>query len=70
MATLTKTRGAAGRKTAKKTQKNKQRTSISLALKGMKERMRTRLGRHTDDVWGVGLVIAAALLMLSFFGLA
>ncbi len=32
--------------------------------------MRTRLGRHTDDVWGVGLIIVAAILMLSFFGLA
>ncbi len=70
MATRSKTRGASGRKTAKKTQKKRQRTSIPIALKGMKERMRARLGRHTDDVWGVGLVIAAALLMLSFFGLA
>ena len=70
MATRTKPRGASGRKTAKKTTKKKQRTSIPNALKGMKERMRTRLGRHTDDVWGVGLVIAAALLMLAFFGLA
>jgi S-DNA-T family DNA segregation ATPase FtsK/SpoIIIE len=70
MATRTKTRGASGRKTAKKTKKKTQRTSISVALKGMKERMRARLGRHTDDVWGVGLVIAAVLLMLSFFGLA
>lgn len=70
MATRTKTRGASGRKTAKKTQRKTQRTSISIALKGMKERMRARLGRHTDDVWGVGLVIAAAILMLSFFGLA
>ena len=32
--------------------------------------MRTRLGRHTDDVWGVALIIAGAILMLSFFGLA
>ena len=32
--------------------------------------MRERLGRHTDDVWGVALVIIAALLMLSFFELA
>ena len=71
MATRTKTRGASGRKTAKKPQhKRKQRASISDALKGMKARMRERLGRHTDDVWGVALLIAAAILMLSFFGLA
>ncbi len=71
MATRTKTRGASGRKTAKKTQhKKRQRTSISVALKGMKERMRERLGRHTDDVWGVLLLVVAAILLLSFFELA
>jgi S-DNA-T family DNA segregation ATPase FtsK/SpoIIIE len=70
MATRTKTRGATGRKTAKKSKQKKQRASISDALKGMKARMRNRLGRHTDDVWGVVLLIAAAILMLSFFGLA
>lgn len=71
MATRTKTRGASGRKPAKKKQqKTRQRTPISVALKGMKERMRERLGRHTDDVWGVVLIIFAALLMLSFFELA
>ncbi|MEA2002487.1 MAG: DNA translocase FtsK 4TM domain-containing protein [Actinomycetota bacterium] len=32
--------------------------------------MRSRLGRHTDDVWGVVLIIAAAILLLAFFGLA
>ena len=71
MATRTKTRGASGRKTANRKQKSKrQRTSIPVALKGMKERMRERLGRHTDDVWGVVLIIIASLLMLSFFELA
>jgi S-DNA-T family DNA segregation ATPase FtsK/SpoIIIE len=71
MATRTKTRGASGRKTAKKPQtKKKQRASISDALKGIKAKVRDRLGRHTDDVWGVGLIVVAALLMLSFFGLA
>jgi S-DNA-T family DNA segregation ATPase FtsK/SpoIIIE len=71
MATRTKRRGASGRKTTKRRQTKKpQRTSISVALKGMKQRMRQRLGRHTDDVWGVILLIVAALLMLSFFELA
>jgi S-DNA-T family DNA segregation ATPase FtsK/SpoIIIE len=32
--------------------------------------MRSRLGRHTDDVWGVLLIIGAAIVLLSFFGLA
>jgi S-DNA-T family DNA segregation ATPase FtsK/SpoIIIE len=71
MATRTKTRGASGRKTAKKRQaKKRQRASILVALRGMKERMRQRLGRHTDDVWGIVLLIIAALLFLSFFELA
>ncbi|MDJ0952791.1 MAG: DNA translocase FtsK 4TM domain-containing protein [Acidimicrobiia bacterium] len=71
MATRTRSRGASGRKTAKKTKaKKRQRTSIPVALKGMKQRMRERLGRHTDDVWGVVLIVAASLLMLSFFELA
>ncbi len=71
MATRTKRRGATGRRTTKSKQsKKRQRLSILLALKGMKERMRQRLGRHTDDVWGVLLIILAALLLLSFFELA
>ena len=71
MATRTKTRGASGRKTASKKNKNKrQRTSISVALREMKQRLRDRLGRHTDDVWGVVLIVVAALLLLSFFELA
>ncbi len=32
--------------------------------------MRERLGRHTDDVWGVLLIVIAALLILAFFDLA
>ena len=36
----------------------------------MKQRLRDRLGRHTDDVWGVVLIVVAALLLLSFFELA
>ena len=71
MATRTKARGASGRKTVKKPQrKRRQRASITDALKGMKARMRTRLGRHTDDVWGVALIIVGSVMMLSFFGLA
>ena len=40
------------------------------ALRSMKERLRNRLGRQTDDVWGLLLVVMAALLLLSFFDLA
>jgi len=40
------------------------------ALRAMKDRLRNRLGRQTDDVWGIGLIVVSLLLMLSFFGLA
>ena len=32
--------------------------------------MRERLGRQTDDVWGLVLIVASLLVMLSFFGLS
>jgi S-DNA-T family DNA segregation ATPase FtsK/SpoIIIE len=36
----------------------------------MKDRLRNRLGRQTDDVWGIVLIVVSLLMMLSFFGLA
>jgi S-DNA-T family DNA segregation ATPase FtsK/SpoIIIE len=36
----------------------------------MKDRIRERLGRQTDDVWGIVLLVLASLLALSLFGLA
>lgn len=69
MATRTKSRGAKGRSGAKKT-KQKSRTGIVEALKTMKVRLRTRLGRQTDDVWGLLLIVVAILLTFAFIGLA
>jgi S-DNA-T family DNA segregation ATPase FtsK/SpoIIIE len=40
------------------------------ALRTMKDRLRTRLGRQTDDVWGIVLIVLSALVALSFFELA
>ncbi len=71
MATRTKTRGAKGRSRATKKRPSKQpRRGVIAALKAMKERIRERLGRQTDDVWGIGLLVLAILLVLSLFGLA
>jgi S-DNA-T family DNA segregation ATPase FtsK/SpoIIIE len=39
-------------------------------LTGFKDRVRARLGRQTDDVWGLILIVIAVLLALAFFGQA
>jgi len=36
----------------------------------IRERVRSGFGRHTDDVWGVLLIVAGVLVGLAFFGLA
>ena len=36
----------------------------------MRMALRTRLGRQSDDVWGLVLLVFSALLVLAFFGLA
>lgn len=70
MATRTSNRGARGRKRVKKASSAAGRTGIFAALRAMKERLRNRLGRQTDDVWGLVLIVVSLLLLLSFFGLA
>ena len=76
MATRTKRRGATGRSKAapKKTQKQQPRVSIRAkivrALRTGRERTHGRLTRQSDDVWGIGLLVIAALVALSFFGLS
>ena len=73
MATRTRTRGAKGRSRAtKKTRKPKvsRTTRIVGALRTGRARIRERLGRQTDDVWGVVLLVVAALMALSFFDLS
>lgn len=59
-------RGAKGRSRAKK----KSRTGFLDALRGLKTRIRERLGRQTDDLWGIAVIVVSVLLILGFFGLA
>ena len=64
MATRTPTRGrGAGRK---RVSKNKQRVSATAALAGLRDRITGRLGRHADDIWGLVLVVVAALVALQY----
>ncbi len=46
------------------------RTRLAHALRKSRERIRERLGRQTDDVWGLVLIVGALLVTLSFFGLS
>ncbi len=70
MATRTKGRGAKGRSRARKSKRIPIRTRLAHALRKSRERIRERLGRQTDDVWGLVLIVAALLVTLSFFGLS
>jgi len=71
MATRTKRRGAQGRSKAKTKQKKPSLPNrVVHALRTMRDRVRDRLGRQTDDVWGVVLVVIAVLVGLSFFELS
>ncbi len=56
--------GASGRKRASK---SKQQPSRWARLRAA---LRERLGRQTDDVWGLVLLVASAVLFLGFLGLA
>ncbi len=59
------TRSSAKRSTARK--KTTQKTGLTASLRSLKTRIRERLGRQTDDVWGVVLLVVAALVALAFF---
>ncbi|MCB1246883.1 MAG: DNA translocase FtsK 4TM domain-containing protein [Acidimicrobiia bacterium] len=71
MATRTTTGRAKGRSTATKKQKKpsliKRTTS---ALGALPKRFSESLGDHRADVWGIGLVVVALLILLSFFDLS
>jgi S-DNA-T family DNA segregation ATPase FtsK/SpoIIIE len=67
MRSRTKRRGAKGRSRISKTDAG---TGILGALRGWKSRIRDRLGRQTDDLWGLVLMVLAFLLLLGFFDLA
>lgn len=72
MASRTKGRGATGRRKTGPTKKKRVslRARIVHALRTGRERVRERLARQSDDVWGVVLLVLAALVGLSFFGLS
>ena len=72
MASRTKSRGAAGRSkaTPKKTERVPLRARIVRTLRTGRERIQERFARQSDDVWGVALLVLAALVALSFFGLS
>jgi len=63
-------RGQHGRRRvspAKRTRQSESRVPLLAALPG---RLRAGLGRQADDVWGLLLIVAAVLVVFSFFGLA
>ena len=72
MATRTKRRGAAGRSkaTPKKTKRSSFRARTVQALRTGRDRIRERFARQSNDLWGVVLMVLAALVSLSFFGLS
>ena len=70
MATRTGNRGARGRKRARTATTTGHRPGILAALRATNGRIRNRLGRQTDDVWGLVLVVISLLLLLAFFDLA
>ncbi len=70
MAARKPSRGAKGRKRVRKKKTSKPRIGVLAALRGSRDRLRKRLGRHTDDVWGILAIVIAGLLVLAFFDLA
>ncbi|HHC08312.1 MAG TPA: DNA translocase FtsK, partial [Actinobacteria bacterium] len=72
MPTRTTTRGAKGRSRARKStkQRTSRRSRILEALRRIRRGVGARLGREHHDVWGVALVVGAALVLLSFFDLS
>ena len=70
MPTRSKSRGAKGRSTVRKTQQKRKRPGLVDALRRGKERFRNRLGRQTDDVWGVLIIVVAVIGGLAFAGAA
>ncbi|NNC91912.1 MAG: hypothetical protein HKN80_05420 [Acidimicrobiia bacterium] len=56
--------GASGRKRASRSKKQPTRWAR------LRASVRQRLGRQTDDVWGLVLLVASAVLLLGFVGLA
>jgi S-DNA-T family DNA segregation ATPase FtsK/SpoIIIE len=70
MAQRTKSRRAHGRTRVTKQKKSAKRPGIVHALRTFRDRLRDRLGRQSDDVWGVLLIVVSLLIALAFFDLA
>ncbi|HEX6946370.1 MAG TPA: DNA translocase FtsK 4TM domain-containing protein [Acidimicrobiia bacterium] len=75
MPSRTPTRKGSGRRrvSPKKSGRNKRESlfrRMGRALAGMRTGLRETLGRQTDDVWGLLLMVLAILVTLSFFDLA
>ena len=62
-------RGGRGRSRVSTT-KASPRDGLRPKLAALRGRIRMHLGRQTDDVWGVALIVAALLVVLGFLGLA
>jgi S-DNA-T family DNA segregation ATPase FtsK/SpoIIIE len=71
MPSRTSTRKGSGRRRVSKKRKAKtQKTTPTQKLAAVRDSIRNTLGRQTDDVWGLLLVVLAILVVLAFFGLA
>jgi DNA segregation ATPase FtsK/SpoIIIE, S-DNA-T family len=70
MPTRSTNRGAKGRRTVSKTQQRRKSPGLVEALRRVKERFRNRLGRQTDDIWGVLVIVIAVVGGLAFVGAA
>jgi S-DNA-T family DNA segregation ATPase FtsK/SpoIIIE len=71
MPTRTSTRKGSGRRRVSSKHKKKPRKkSLSQKLAAVRGSVRNTLGRQTDDVWGLVLVVLSILVVLAFFGLA
>ena len=72
MATKTPTRkGVSGRRRVSKPRnKTNKPGSMRQTLVALRDWVRATLGRQTDDVWGLVLVVAAIILVLAFFNAA
>jgi len=71
MPTRTSTRKGSGRRRVSTAHKKKPRNgTIRPALVAVRDSVRGTLGRQTEDVWGLVLLVMATLVILAFFGLA
>jgi S-DNA-T family DNA segregation ATPase FtsK/SpoIIIE len=71
MPTRTSTRKGSGRRrVSSKHKKKPPKKSFAQRLAAVRHSVRNTLGRQTDDVWGLVLLVLAALVVLAFFELA